>query len=259
MQDGEMSLIEHLTELRRRVIWVLVVLVIMMIFGLLVASEVLDYLKSIPPANGMDLHAFSPWSGIKVYMQLSFVIAFLVTLPIILYHLWAFVRPGLHKEENRAAARYIPFSLLLCMIGLVFAYFVVFRMALYFSMTINNRLLLTETYGITEYFSFMLNIILPVAILFELPVVVMFLTRLRILNPMRLRKLRRYAYLILVIAGVFISPPDLISDLLIAIPLIVLYEFSVFLSSIVYRKQQKMEIILSKQDSPAFEADSPAS
>lgn len=239
MQEVEMSIAGHLTELRRRVIWVVVTLVITMIFGFLAAKAVLDYLRSVPPANGMTWHAFSPWSGIRVYMQFSFVIAIVLTLPILLYHIWAFVRPGLRAEEQKAAVRYIPFSLLLGITGLVFAYFVVFRMALHFTMSINQSLWLTETYGIIEYFSFMLNILLPVSVLFELPVVVMFLTRLRLLSPGWMRKMRRYAYFILVIVGVMISPPDLISDLLIAIPLIALYEFSVILSGMVYRKQQK--------------------
>ena len=83
----------------------------------------------------------------------------------------------------------------------------------------------------------MFNIVIPISLLFELPVVVMFLTRLRILNPLRLRKMRRFAYLLLVIIGTMITPPDFISDILVALPLILLYEFSVMMSSVIYRKQ----------------------
>jgi sec-independent protein translocase protein TatC len=236
-----MSMMEHLSELRRRIIWVAVVFVAMMIVGIVAVDDVLDYLRSVPPADRMVWHAFSPWSGIKVYMQFAFVISLVGTLPIALYHLWAFIKPGLQKQEQRAAARYIPFSLLLGLIGLVFAYFVVFRMALHFTTTVNRNMLLEETYGIAEYFSFMMNILLPVSVLFELPVVVMFLTRLRLLSPQRLRKARRYAYFALTVVGVVLSPPDLISDLLVALPMFALYEVSILLSKIVHRKQRENE------------------
>ena len=82
----------------------------------------------------------------------------------------------------------------------------------------------------------MFNIVIPMSLLFELPIVVMFLTRLRILNPSRLRKLRRYAYLLLVVLATLVTPPDMVSDILVAIPLILLYELSVILSGRVYRR-----------------------
>jgi len=92
-------------------------------------------------------------------------------------------------------------------------------------------------YGAAQYFTFMFNIILPLAIVFEMPIVVMFLTKIRLLNPKRLHKFRRYAYMLLVILATVITPPDAISAILVALPLIVLYEFSVFMSGFIYRKQ----------------------
>ncbi|MNY54190.1 Sec-independent protein translocase protein TatCd [compost metagenome] len=83
----------------------------------------------------------------------------------------------------------------------------------------------------------MFSLCIPLALLFELPLIVMFLTKLRILNPLRLRRMRRYAYFALVFIAVVITPPDVISDFLVTLPLLVLYEFSVFLSAFVYRKQ----------------------
>jgi sec-independent protein translocase protein TatC len=233
-----MKMVEHLGELRKHVIWVLIVFVVMFIVGLWMAKYAFEYLKSVPPAAEFNLHAFSPWSGVRVYMQFAFVIAVMITLPFFLYHLWAFVKPGLHKHEQEAAVKYIPFSVLMCIIGLIFSYFVVFKMALLFTMTVNKSMMLEETYGITEYFSFMLNILLPVSVLFELPIVVMFLTRIRLIAPQRLKKIRKYAYVGLVFVGTLVTPPDLISDLLVSIPLILLYELSVILSGVVYRKVQ---------------------
>lgn len=91
-------------------------------------------------------------------------------------------------------------------------------------------------YGISQYFGFMFRLVLPTGIVFELPVIVMFLTRIRILTPGLLRKFRRYAYVLLVVVAAMITPPDFVSNILVAIPLILLYEASIWLSNRVYRK-----------------------
>lgn len=232
-----MTLVDHLTELRRRLIWVIAVLVIAMIGGLVASIYLIEYFRSVEPANSMSWHAFSLWDGIRLYMQFALIIALVVTLPFTLYQVWAFIKPGLREEEQKATLKYIPFSVFMILLGVAFAYFVVFRMAFHFTQNVNLNLGLVETYGAIQYFGFMFNIVFPISLLFEMPIVVMFLTKLRILNPKRLRKMRRIAYLILVIVGTLITPPDLISDLLVAVPLILLYEFSVLLSAAIYRKQ----------------------
>jgi sec-independent protein translocase protein TatC len=241
MQDDSMSLVEHLGELRKRIFWVAIVLVLAMIGGFFAAKSILIYFKKAAPIANVEWHAFSPWDALRMYMQLSFILALIVTVPVILYHLWAFVKPGLRVEEQKATLRYIPYTALLFLIGLAFAYFVVFPMTFKFTSSLTKSLGLVETYGITQYFTYMFNILLPISILFELPAVVMFLTRLRLLNPIRLRKMRRYAYLFLVILSSIVTPPDAISAIIVAIPLIILYEISVILSRIVYRKQLEQD------------------
>jgi sec-independent protein translocase protein TatC len=93
-----------------------------------------------------------------------------------------------------------------------------------------------------QYFGFMFNILLPVSSVFELPVIVMFLTKLRLLNPQRLSKLRRYAYMALIIVAAIITPPDALSAIIVFIPMLLLYEFSVLLSRLVYRKQVALDL-----------------
>jgi sec-independent protein translocase protein TatC len=208
-----------------------------MIGGLIVAEPAILYMQKIPPANGMKWHIFSPWDALRLYMSFSFILALIVTLPVALYQIWAFVSPGLKATERKAALLYLPFAVVLYLVGLAFGFFVVFPMAFNFSQTISGNLNLTETYGAAQYFSFMFSIVLPLSLLFELPIVVMFLTKLRILNPKRLVKFRRYAYMVLVIVAAVITPPDAISAILVFLPMIVLYEFSVLLSGFIYRKQ----------------------
>lgn len=242
-----MTLVEHLTELRRRLIWILVILVLTMIIGLAAAKPIILFLKSVRPASGIELHALSPWDTIRIYLHVSFILALVVSLPFMLYQIWAFLKPGLKPHEQKAAVTYIPFAFLLFLAGLAFGYFVVFPFAFYFTTTVTESLQITETYGIAQYFSFMFNIMLPLAVLFELPVVVMFLTRLRVLNPKRLAKMRRYAYLLLVILGAMFTPPDAISAIIVSLPMILLYEFSVMLSGKVYRKQLEQDIEWEKE------------
>ncbi|MDT3427191.1 sec-independent protein translocase protein TatC [Paenibacillus forsythiae] len=237
LQSGAMTVAEHLTELRKRIIYVLVVFVIGLAGGLFCAKPVYEYLIEADTAQSFVLHAFSFWDGIGMYMKIAMAVSLVVTLPFIVYQLWAFVSPGLRPVERSAALRYVPYALLLFVLGLLFAYYIVFPMALSFTVSVTRDMGLEETYGIAQYFNFMFSLVLPMALLFELPLIVMFLTRLRILNPLRLRKVRRYAYFTLVFVAVVITPPDFISDFLVTIPLLVLYEFSVFLSAFIYRKQ----------------------
>lgn len=237
MEPVEMTIVEHLTELRRRIIYVLIVFAAALVLGLFCAKPVYEYLVHAETAQGFVLHAFAFWDGIGMYMKIAVAVALTVSIPFIAYQIWAFVSPGLRPAERSAALRYVPYALLLFVVGLLFAYYIVFPMALNFTVAVTRDLGLEETYGIAQYFNFMFNLVLPLALLFELPLLVMFLTKLRVLNPLRLRKVRRYAYFALVFIAVVITPPDFISDFLVTVPLLVLYEFSVFLSSVVYRKQ----------------------
>ncbi|MDF2836233.1 MAG: Sec-independent protein translocase, TatC subunit [Paenibacillus sp.] len=249
--EGLMSLLEHLGELRKRLMYVVIVLTIGLVLGLVAAEPLYNYLMSMEPANTMTLHTFSLWDGISMYMKFAFVIALVVTLPFTAYQLWSFVKPALRPIEQRSTLKYVPFALLMFLVGLAFSYFVVFPLAFNFTRTVAEHLNLEETYGIIQYFTFMFSILIPISLLFELPLVIMFLTAIRLVNPLRLRKMRRLAYFIMAFIGITITPPDLISDILVIIPLVLLYEFSVFLSGIVFRKQQVNDAKWEEEDAAA--------
>lgn len=236
-----MNVFDHIGELRKRIIIILLVLVVGMIIGLFLAYPVYNYMINQEPVKGMTLNVFSMWDAIGIFMKFALVIALILALPVAAYQLWAFVRPALGVKQQRAALKFVPFVLLMFLIGLAFSYYVVFPMAFNFTTDVAKKLNLVETYGVIQYFTFLFNITIPIALLFELPIVIMFLTQLRILNPQRLKKMRKLAYFVLIIVGVVVTPPDFISDSLVAAPLILLYEFSVMLSSVVYRKQLKAD------------------
>lgn len=202
-----------------------------------VADPVYQYLTKAESAKGFVLHAFSFWDGIGIYMKIAGLFSLIITLPFTVYQIWKFVSPGLKPRERKATLKYVPYVFLLFLTGMAFSYYVIFPMALAFTTAITEKMGLVETYGMKQYFSFLFGIVLPVSLLFELPLLIMFLTGLRILNPIRLRKMRRVSYFVLIFIAVVITPPDFISDLLVMIPLLLLYEISVLLSAIVYRKQ----------------------
>ena len=235
----DLTVIEHLTELRRRVIYVCIMFVFSLLGGFLVADPIYHFLKQqVNVVAGLNLHAFSFWDGIGIYMKISFLASFIITLPFALLQLWKFVRPGLQYQERKAALRYIPYLCVMFVIGLLFAYYIVFPMALQFTTSITDRMGLQPTYGLQQYFSFMFNILFPIALVFELPLLLMFLTVVGVVTPSILQTKRKIAYFILLFISIVITPPDLISAFLVYIPLLLLYELSIFLSSTRYNKQQ---------------------
>lgn len=235
--DQEYTLVEHLTELRKRIIIVAATFIVSLGIGFSVASKLLNLIKSQPTAVNVDWNVFGFTDGILIYFKCAIILALLITLPMALHQIWLFVKPGLSEEEAKGTYIYIPVSFLLFLMGVSFSYFVLFPLMLDFMSNINQSIGATETYGMNQYFTFMFNLIIPVGIIFEMPVVVLFLTKLGIVTPTLLRKMRRLSYFILVVVGVVISPPDFISDFLIVIPLLLLFEISILVSSWTYKRK----------------------
>ncbi|GIO84601.1 Sec-independent protein translocase protein TatCy [Paenibacillus faecis] len=237
-EQDKQSIVAHLAELRRRLFYVLLVFVLVLVAAFFVVDPIYHYI-TINALSGVriELNAFSFWDGVGVYMKIAMVVALGVTLPFTLYQLWAFVSPGLKPAERKATLKYIPYVFVCFLAGVAFGYYVVFPLAMSFTGSLNKQLGLIETYGMADYFKFLMNIVLPISLLFELPLVILFLTQLRLLNPVRLKKMRRVAYFILVVISVMITPADFFSAFLVLVPLILLYELSVVLSKRVHQKQ----------------------
>ncbi|AEH49513.1 twin-arginine translocase subunit TatC [Parageobacillus thermoglucosidasius] len=236
MDDKEMSVYEHLGELRKRLIIVVVFFVIAVVASFFFVEPVILYLQQTDEAKELTMNAFRLTDPVKIYFQFAFVIAFILTSPVLLYQIWAFVSPGLYEKERRITLSYIPISIFLFLAGVGFAYFVLFPFVVRFMQNLAERLGIHQVIGINEYFQFLLQLVLPFGIVFQLPVVVMFLTRLGLITPMLLVKVRKYAYLVLLILAAIITPPDVLSQIIVMIPLSVLYEISIWISKMAYRK-----------------------
>lgn len=231
-----MSVYDHIGELRKRVILVAVVFLVTTVAGLFFAEPIIRYLQQADRAKDLTMNAFRLTDPIKIYFQFSFVIGCVLTAPLALYQLWAFISPGLYERERKVTLGYIPLSLFLFLAGVAFSYFVLLPYVLNFSASLAENLNVTQVIGINEYFDFLIKLTLPFGLLFQLPVIIMFLTRLGIVTPTFLSKFRRYAYFILLVLAGIISPPDVISQIIVMIPLVILYEISIIISRSAHKK-----------------------
>lgn len=241
MEKEAMQLTDHLAELRKRIMITLLIFILALIGSLIFVGDLYQYL-----VRDLDekLALLGPGDILWVYMVIATVFALTFTIPVAAYQIWKFIKPALSIEEQRATLMFIPGLFFLFIVGISFGYFVLFPLVLSFLLDIAGNQF--ETFFTAEkYFQFMLHLTLPFGFLFEMPAVVMFLTRLGIVNPEKLVKGRKFAYFLLVAISVLITPPDFISDVLVIIPLFILYEISISLSKIVYKKRVSAEAFVA--------------
>ncbi|TCP19727.1 sec-independent protein translocase protein TatC [Scopulibacillus darangshiensis] len=239
MSDKRMSVVDHLNELRRRIVTVLIGFIVTFIIGFFLAKPVIVFLQHADQAKDINMNAFRLTDPLDVYMKFAFIIGIVLISPLIMYQLWAFVRPGLYENEQKVTLAYIPLTLILFLGGVAFSYYIVFPNIVGFMGNLGEMLHIENTIGINEYFSFLLQMTLPFGILFQMPILVMFLTRLGIITPFFLTKIRKYAYFILLVIAGIITPPELLSQLMVTVPLIILYEMSIVISRFAYRRAMK--------------------
>lgn len=231
------SVVGHLEDLRRRIIFVLVFFLVALIVSIAFVGNVYNFL--IAPAH-IRLAVLGPGDVVQIYLMIAGVAALAVTTPFLLWQLWVFVGPGLLPRERRYALQLIAPITIMFLAGMAFGFFVVFPNIFRFL-----KQLATARFDFIptapEYFSFMFNIVIPFGLLFELPVVVMFLTRIGLITPKWMRKVRRYAYFTCIVLGTLISPPELISHLSVTVPMILIYELSIGISVLAYRRKLASE------------------
>lgn len=233
--DMKKSLVEHMEEFRTRLI---VCGVGFLAFFLLSFFFVKDVYRYLVKDIDQKLTILSPGDVIWVNVAIAAISALALTIPLIAYQIWRFMTPAMTEDEKKATLAFIPGLFFLFIIGLCFSFYLIFPTVMSFLVEMAEDEF-QIMYTVSGYFTFMFRLTVPIAILFEIPAVVMFLTRLGVLEPQLLRKSRKYAYFILVIVSVILSPPDFLSDVLLILPLLLLYEISILLSVWVNRRQIK--------------------
>jgi sec-independent protein translocase protein TatC len=248
-EDGmlRMSFLDHLTELRSRIIKMVAGVLVAFMISLTFCSEVwrlvaapaveaLTHLGIKPPT----LKAITPMEQFNViWVKLPILCAIFIAAPWIVYQVWAFISPGLYKRERRYAAPFIICSAGLFIAGGAFAYFVAFRFALTFLLGIGIGNFVEPMVSIDEYFDLFVNVTLGVGLVFEMPVIIFFLTLLRLVSPKFLLDHSRYAILgIFILAAVVTPTPDAFNMLLFATPMCLLFYVGVFAGYLLVLKRE---------------------
>ena len=235
--EVEMTFLDHLEELRWRIIYSLIGVIV----GAVICFVFIDFLVDIVLLNparkvGADLQNLKPFGQVFLYFQVAIVGGLILSIPNVFYQLWRFISPALHKREKKYIMAIVIFSSLCFLSGIVFAYFVMLPLTLSFaahfgSTTIKNQ------FAIDEYMSIIFSVMLGAGLIFELPMISFFLSKLGILKPSFMRKYRRHAIVIIMILAAVLSPgTDPVSQLVLAVPLVVLYEVSIIISKFSVKK-----------------------
>lgn len=244
-EEHKMSLTEHLVELRKRLTNSLIALGI----GFGVCYYYKDWIFDIvtrPLTQVLPKNSYLVYTGLTeaffTYMKVAFFASLIITSPFILYQIWKFIVPGLLPKERKYVVPFVISSSFLFITGVLFGYFVALPPAFEFFVSFNNKYL-QAMLSFKDYLSLFVTFLLGFGLSFELPIFIFFLTKLGIVNAKMLSKQRRYAILLIfVVAAVLTPSPDALSQMLMAIPLMFLYEVSIFVSKFAEKKKENVEI-----------------
>ena len=237
--DKSMSVSGHLKELRNRIAVCLIVLLVAFFAGLSYADEITELLLSLGTQYEYEFVYISPQELLLEYFSIALIAAVCITLPLILYQVYAFMSPGLRKNENRFF-RIAMVAGLICFVGGVFfAYKVMLPFMLSFLIGVGEGTDITASISVQNYISFLMTVFICFGFIFELPVVSVLLTQLGLLKSAWMKKGRRVMIVVIFIVAAFITPPDVVSQIMVAIPILFLYELSIILCTVVEKTKKK--------------------
>ncbi len=234
---NEMTFLEHLEELRWRIIYSLIGLVVGTLICWIFIDFLVDKVLLLPAKTAhVELQNLKPFGQLMLYFEVAIVAGAIVSLPNIFYQFWKFISPALKKKERKYISAIVAFSTLCFLIGVVFAYYVMLPLSLKFAAQFGSAQI-KNIFAIDEYMSIIISIMLGSGLVFELPMISFFLTKIGILTPAFMKKYRRHAIVIIFIASAFLTPgTDPVSQLILAAPLLLLYEISIIISKIAVKK-----------------------
>ncbi len=234
----EMSFFDHLEELRWRIIKALSALVLAAIACAFFSDFLVqDLLLGPLRAAHLKVQVLSPYGIIVLYMEVIIYAGLIVSMPVILYQLWRFVAPGLMPNERQYVWRIVFFTSFCFLAGVAFGYLVLLPTALTFFAGFGTQNI-DLNIAADRYITFIMNVIIASGIVFELPMISYFLTKLGFLTPAFMRHYRRHAIVVILIIAAIVNPtPELFTQILLAAPMLVLYEISIFVSKFAQKKE----------------------
>lgn len=241
--DGnDMSFLEHLEELR----WRLLYSIIGLIVGTVIAWIFIDYLVEgvllVPARNAeIKLQNLQPFGQLFLYFQIALIAGTVISIPNIFFQIWKFIGPALRDNEKKYAFWVVTFSTICFIMGIVFAYFIMLPLTLKFAGQFGTAEI-ENNFAVTEYFSIIISVMLAAGVIFELPMMSFFLSKLGILKPRHMKKFRKHSIVAIMVAAAILTPgTDPVAQILLAIPLVILYEISIFVSKFSQKKQIEEE------------------
>ena len=262
-EDGEgkpMGLMDHLGELRVRIVRCCIAIAVGFFACWAVVDPIFDALVNpllaVLPKGSHAIYTTLP-EGFFTRMYIAVVSGVFVSSPVIFYQIWSFIAPGLYEEEKKYIIPIAVMSAVFFICGGAFCYFVVFPYAFSFFVSFATEEIVAMP-KVSDYLSFVLKLILAFGIIFEMPLFAFFLARMGVITAAMMRKARRYAILGIFIVAAVLTPPDVVSQLLMACPMLVLYEISIWVAAAFGRKPKKSEDEKEDSEQPKQQAASDA-
>ena len=243
MADEKLAFTSHLEELRKRLIIcacaVGIGFLVSYFFSEQIFAVLVIPLKEVLPPDSLLIFTGLP-EAFFVYLKLAFFTGIFLASPVLLWEIWCFVAPGLYDNEKKYVYPFVISSTLFFTAGVSFGYFVVFPIAFKFFMGYSSDLI-KPLPSVKEYLSFSCKMLLAFGVVFELPLFVLFLAKIGIVNEKMLRSQRKFAILGIFIVAAIITPPDVVSQVLMALPLIILYEISILVAKFFGKKVEEVK------------------
>ncbi|MDA9069387.1 twin-arginine translocase subunit TatC [Algibacter sp.] len=264
---NEMSFLDHLEDLRWHLIRIITAVVIVGTFAFIFSRFVFDEIIFAPldmsfptydmlcrTANFIGLNTTFCAEEMPMILQnrtmagqfsadiwTAILGGFIISFPYVIYQLWKFISPGLHGNERKHSRGFIIISSLLFFIGVLFGYYIVTPLSLNFLANYSISTKVDNQIDISSYIALVRSSALASGLIFELPIIIYFLTKIGLVTPEILRKYRKYALVVVLILSAIITPPDIASQVIVAIPILILYQVSIYISKVVIKNQKRKE------------------
>ncbi len=264
---GEMSFLDHLEELRWLLVRSSVAIIIMALATYFVSDYIFDVIIFGPTNPNFITYRFfcdaSHYLGfadsicitelpftiqntsmegqVNMFVWTCITAGFILAFPYILWELWKFISPALYEKEKKNAKVFIFVASILFFLGVLFGYFVIVPMSINFVATFSVSSVVKNEFNLDSYIGMIKTSVIAAGLFFELPIVIYFLTKLGLVTPSFLRKYRKYAIVIVLIVAAIVTPPDVVSQITVAIPMLLIYEASIFISVFVMKKNKEKE------------------
>ena len=263
--EPEMSFLDHLEDLRWHLIRAVIAIVIAGSIAFLLKGFIFDVLLFGPSRGdffsydmlcrissslGLDagfcfdempfrIQSRTMGGQFSAHVWTSITAGFIIAFPYVIYQLWQFVSPAMHDNERKHAKGFIFITSLLFFIGVIFGYYVVTPLSINFLGKYQVSEAVFNDFDLSSYIGLVRASVLASGLIFELPIVIYFLTRVGVVTPQFLKKYRKYALVIVLILSAIITPPDIVSQIIVAIPVLILYEVSILISKVIYKQEQR--------------------